>query len=233
MALLTAAGNADNDVCDRVADKVNHPNRPLPSGRLGVTQVQVWAAMLYLAGFVLAVFASPAHAWLTGSMVFLLLAYNRVLKSLPLWGNATVALLCALAIYFTEFPHVPYLTLPAIFFAFVSTFARELIKDLEDVQGDRLAGLRTFPIVVGEEKARQFSWVLVGTLLLALPMPFFIWGYGWPYAALALVLVTPWLIALLMELSQAAPNYRRCQFRCKMVMATGMVALAAGMMPGG
>ncbi len=230
MALLTFAGNADNDLCDLKTDRVNRPGRPLAAGLLKSSQVRIVAFLLYTLAVVAAWCASPWHGALALFMAVLLLVYNRKLKGLPLIGNLTVALLCALAIYFPEFPSAIRFTLPAFVFAFLATFAREVVKDIEDVEGDRAAKLRTLPLVFGISATRKLVFTLVVLLLAMLPMPLIYFGYDWHYAILSLVLAGPFLIVLLVELAKSGANYGKCQRYLKWIMLGGMIALWVGVM---
>lgn len=230
MLLLVMAGNADNDICDLAVDRVNRPTRPLPAGILKAGQVRIASIFLYGLSFIAAAIATPFHGILVACMVLLLFAYNRRLKGLPLVGNLAVSFLCGLAIYFPEFPSRPWNTLPAFVFAFFATFAREVVKDMEDMEGDRGAGLRTLPLVFSIQAARKLAFSLVAILLAILPLPAAFFGYGRSYLILATVLAAPFLIVLLLELSKPSADYGRCQRYLKWVMIGGMMALWVGVM---
>jgi 4-hydroxybenzoate polyprenyltransferase len=228
MMLLTMAGNADNDVCDLAVDRINRPGRPLPSGALAAAPVRMAAFLLYALGVVAASFASSRHACLAVFMVLLLLIYNRKLKALPLIGNLTVSLLCGLAIYFPEFPSRIHFTFPIFVFAFIATWTREVVKDIEDLKGDRAAGLHTFSIVTSVDAARKLAFTLLAALLALLPMPVIYFGYRRPYAVLSVVLAGPFLLILLWDLARPSADFSRCQRYLKWMMVGGMIALLAG-----
>jgi len=230
MALLTMAGNADNDLCDLETDRINRPDRPLPAGLLNLSQVRIAAWLLYAFGIAAAWAVDLLHGLLALGMVLLLLAYNRVFKGRVLIGNITVALLCGLAIYFPEFPGFIHATWPAFAFAFLATLAREMVKDAEDMEGDRAANLRTFPIAFGIEAARKSAFALTAILFAILPLPVFLFGYRWPYLVLATALAGPFLIMLLLELMKPGADFSRCQRWLKWVMVGGMVALWVGIL---
>ncbi len=230
MLLLTAAGNADNDVCDSESDRINHPERPLPSGLLAAKPVRAAAFFLYALAVVLAGMADVFHGILVLGMALLLVVYNRTLKKLPLVGNLAVSLLCSLAIYFPEFPRMARYTLPACVFAFLATLARELVKDLEDVKGDFAVGLNTLPIAAGANPTRKLAFSLMAVLLAMLPLPSAYLGYGMGYAAISILFAAPLLLLLLRELYRSSPDYGLCQRRLKWLMLAGMAALGAGVL---
>ncbi|HEX2613253.1 MAG TPA: UbiA family prenyltransferase [Fibrobacteria bacterium] len=227
MFLLVAAGNADNDAVDAETDRVNRPRRPIVSGAVSRGAARAAAFALYAAGILAAWIGTPVHGMLAAAMAGLLLAYNRSLKGTPVAGNLVIALLCALAVWFTEFPLPPRGALAAATFAFLATFARELVKDAEDVTGDRAAGLRTLAVVSGTPTARKLAFASTVVLLALLPAPMLM-GYGWPYAAVAALLAGPALAPLLGELAKPDANFARAQKLLKLLMLAGMVALWAG-----
>jgi geranylgeranylglycerol-phosphate geranylgeranyltransferase len=230
LALLTMAGNADNDICDVEADRINRPRRPLPTGlvKAGPARVAAWG--LYGLGIAAAARVSWLHGLLAAGMALLLVIYNRRFKGQAVIGNLSVSLLCALAIYFPEFPTRPWLTVPACVFAFLATWAREIVKDIEDLPGDEAVGLKTLPAIAGKNAARKLAFCLVALLLALLPMPSAYFDYGKVYAAFSVILVAPILLALLWELFKSNPNYRRCQRQLKGLMLGGMLALLAGVL---
>jgi len=111
----------------------------------------------------------------------LCMAYNRYLKSLPLVGNFTVALLTTLPIL------IPLKLSILAFFAFMLTFAREIVKDIEDMEGDKSKNLKTFPLLVGVNLSLALVWIclLQCLMYLALFKPFLLVGVA-PFFALFL-----------------------------------------------
>lgn len=231
MASLAAAGNAHNDLLDLAADRVNRPDRPLPSGRLPPRAAAWTAGLLYAASFALAFLLGTSQGNLAMGMGILLVLYNLRLKTLPLLGNLAVSLLCALAVCFPEFPREPvYTALPALF-ALLTTLARELAKDAEDMPGDKAVGWNTFPLAFGEEATRwAAATALIATLLL-LPYPGFFLEYHPLYMIFAAVGPAPlllWTLASLLRPSGHAPDWGRIQRRIKWTMLAGMLALLGG-----
>jgi geranylgeranylglycerol-phosphate geranylgeranyltransferase len=162
MALLAGAGNIDNDVVDIEVDRMNRPDRVLPSNILsaGFAQQVSWAiwgcgvAILFVQSVVVGIWGL--------AVVGILVVYNRYAKGTPFLGNVLVALLCAQAIV------LPWVTmgfttqmLIGACFAFIFTFAREIIKDMEDVSGDAALGLRTGPIVKGMVFCKRLATAVI------------------------------------------------------------------------
>lgn len=227
MLLLAAAGNAHNDLLDLAADRVNRPDRPLPSGRLSPRAAAWTAGVLYMAAFGAAFSLGVPKGNVAMGMGILLVFYNLRLKALPLVGNLAVALLCAMAVALPELPGRPVYTLLPAAFAFLTTLARELAKDAEDGAGDAAVGWRTFPLAHGESATRALvAAILAGTLLL-LPVPLLALEYHALYgvAALAPAGLLAWILA---RISKPAPDWSWIQKRLKWSMLAGMAAILVG-----
>jgi 4-hydroxybenzoate polyprenyltransferase len=244
LALLAAAGNVHNDILDLPVDRINRPDRPLPSGRVSPGAAGLLAGALLAASLLAGFAVGAAHGLLVCGMGGLLWAYNRRLKALPLLGNLSVSLLCALAVYFPEFPRpfaagdaaLPsgwpvYTALPALF-AFVTTLARELAKDAEDIPGDRAAGWRTFPLQFGLPATRMAVLALAAATLLLLPAPMLAeaLGYHAAYAVAAALLAVPLLLRILAAAGRREPAWGRIQRDLKWTMLAGMAAILAGVL---
>jgi geranylgeranylglycerol-phosphate geranylgeranyltransferase len=239
MLLMVGGGNADNDALDVETDRVNRPHRPLAAGHIGRGAAWTIAFLLYAGAVLCAWIGSPLHGVLAAAMALLLIAYNRTLKGRPLSGNLAISLLCGLAVYFVElpllidFPFSSHDSLPAALFAFLVTFARELVKDAEDVAGDRAAGHRTFAVVKGTEAARRLAFASVVVLLLLIPGPLLYFGYHWYYVVSIVVLGGPVLVPLLGELARTDAmviHLTRAQKLLKLFMLAGMISLLAGVL---
>jgi geranylgeranylglycerol-phosphate geranylgeranyltransferase len=228
MALLAAAGNMHNDVVDLPIDRINRPDRPLPSGSISPNAAKAGAALCLAAALALAFALGPPAGVMAAAMGALLYVYNVNLKGMPLVGNLAVALLCSLAIYLPELPHRPDYTLMPILFAFLTTVAREIAKDAEDVAGDREHGALTLPVLYGTKAARIAVAIACYATVALLPVPWLRLGYhiGYPIAAASLCL--PLLALVLAGLRAPAPAWGPMQKRLKLLMVAGMIAIVLG-----
>jgi geranylgeranylglycerol-phosphate geranylgeranyltransferase len=158
---ITAGGNVFNDLCDLEIDRINRPDRPLPSGKVTVEAAGVLAATLFSAGLVLTIPAGLPCVVIAVANSLLLLFYARTLKRTPLWGNVAVSYLAA-----SIYPFGGALaglaglerTLPLAGITCLAMLARELLKDAEDVAGDSAAGARTIPIALGVKKTGVIAY---------------------------------------------------------------------------
>src|SRR5690606_34178309 len=217
--LVAAGGNSINDVFDLRIDAINRPDRPLPSGRLSIGAARgVWA-ICTLAGIFTAAMVSPLHLGVAATAAALLYVYSAHLKPRPYSGNAVIASLVALAILFGGWAVGSSVSAyVAAGFAFLTTFARELIKDMDDVEGDREEGARTAPIVFGVAHTRLVATAVLVLTILLTPIPFLTMDYGPLFLFLVL-----FVDLILLRVVWLLPNAPRTGRSASSWMKTAMV----------
>jgi geranylgeranylglycerol-phosphate geranylgeranyltransferase len=184
--LATGAGNAVNDYFDREVDQVNAPDRPIPRGAVSPRGALAFAVALFGAAVGLSLLLPPLAVAIAVVNLVALVAYTELFKGLPGVGNAVVAYLGGSTFLFGGAAAGGDLEAVATLFALaaLSTLAREVVKDVEDVAGDREAGLNTLPISVGERRALAVAAVALGVAVLASPVPYLLGTLGVVYLAL-------------------------------------------------
>ncbi|MBE2187041.1 MAG: geranylgeranylglycerol-phosphate geranylgeranyltransferase [Rhodothermales bacterium] len=228
--LVGAGANALNDRLDVATDRVNRPNRPIPSGR--ATERQATTLWLALSAVAVGVAAqvSTWHATVAAGSVVVLAVYSRWLKGTPLVGNAVVAAVVAFALLFGgEAVGGGVLAVLGAAFAFAVNLVRELVKDVEDVDGDRVAGLNTAAVRWGVPAAMRLALAALVAVLVSLPLPV-VFGRMEPSYLLAAVGAGAALMAAganLLPVSQPTHPGRASAW-LKGAMVLGMVALAMG-----
>ncbi len=158
VTLGCAGGNTINDYFDYEIDRINRPERPLPRGAMKRKTAFWYAMFLFGLGLGFAVLISVA------AFAFALLAYITMflyawkLKPLPFIGNLTVAALTGVTpLYGAVAVGKLGLAGTLAVCAFLVNVAREVVKDIEDVEGDLKKGARTLPIIIGHKKAAYIS----------------------------------------------------------------------------
>lgn len=166
----TAAGNVINDYFDYKIDLINKPQRPIPSGRISLKNGRNYAYFLFLAGTMCGFLISYlTNNWIPFAIVLIadiiLYLYAYKLKTTPLIGNLTVGFMTGFGFVFGGFsinnPTIIMTSLFLGFFAFVMTTAREIVKDIEDIEGDRADGAKTLPILIGRKKPAILAAILI------------------------------------------------------------------------
>ena len=222
-AFGTGAGNAVNDYYDAEIDAVNRPERPIPSGRISRRGAALLSAALFVAALALTVVFLPVLAVGIGVVnLAVLVVYSSHLKRLPLVGNVAVAYLAGSAFLFggaaargVEF------TVVLFALAALVNLGREVVKDVEDIEGDAAEGARTLPVVYGERPALAVASASVVVAVALSPAPYFVFDrFGVAY--LAAVGVAD---AVLLE--GARRSWKSPESGQKILKAAMFVALAA------
>jgi len=182
--LAVAAGNAINDYFDREVDAINNPERPIPRGAVSPRGALGFSVLLFL-GAIVAAFALPPLAIAIAAVNLLaLVGYTEVFKGTPGAGNALVAYLGGSTFLFGGAAVGNARAAVVLFLlAALSTFAREVIKDAEDLAGDAAEGLVTLPVAVGERRALWIGTAALAIAVLASPVPYLRGTFGLPYLA--------------------------------------------------
>ncbi len=182
---FAGASNILNDIFDINIDKKNQPHRPLPSGEISVWAALVYMLALYFTGIYTVFNLSPLAIEIALVVVLpTLVLYTPLFKRIPLIGNMAVAAVLGLVFLFSEAAFtgmVSTMWVPA-WLAFGLTFIRELVKDVEDVEGDKLNGAKTFPVRFGVQKSLYLVYLLIIVFCLLWWIPYFNNMYGNIYA---------------------------------------------------
>lgn len=164
-----AAGYILNDYHDVKIDIVNKPGRVVV-GRL-VTRRKALFAYFILTSLAIGVgfLAGKKAGLLVLICCFMLWLYSARLKCIPLLGNLVVALLVSFSLFLPSlfFEAKQEAVIFFCLFAFLSNLIRELVKDMEDMRGDRQHDCKTFPLRFGIPASRNLINML-GLLLLCL-----------------------------------------------------------------
>ena len=168
--LLVGGGNALNDYNDRETDKENHPERPIPSGSISADTASIYAQALLGSGLLILLFTlenkMPFVIALIG--ILLLTAYENGLKAAGISGNITVGLMSGAVFLFAGMAvNDPGPTLWMFGLAVLATITREIIKDIQDLEGDR--DRRTLPASIGIENSMR---VAILFLLIAIGLSY-------------------------------------------------------------
>jgi geranylgeranylglycerol-phosphate geranylgeranyltransferase len=223
-----AAANAMNDRLDVEADRVNRPDRPVPSGRVTVGAATATAVVCGIVSVALAAGVGPRAAALALAWLALTALYSATLKGVPIVGNVAVALVASTPFLMGGFTQGKYLlALIPCSLAFLVHLAREIVKDVEDVEGDRTVGVRTFAVRRGSAASYALARaVMIGLMGLA-AYPFAIGVYGWGYAAVVIVIDVA-LVWLMARMGSLKPGSRLPSNVLKVVMCLGLAAFVLG-----
>jgi len=226
---ITIGGYIINDYFDMDADRINKPGKNL----VGTTFSVALATNLYYLFSALGVIGGLLISWwvyeINYGLIFLFTAgmlwfYSERYQCQPVLGNLVVAFLSALSFglvwlfdFFalknnaelfstaqSNFAFVNRLVLIYMGFAFLSSLFREMVKDMEDIEGDKRMGCRTLPVTVGINKAKLYTTIAGAIMLLFMIwVQYFLYASAFYFAAGFFVIIDLLLIVILYKLRKA------------------------------
>lgn len=230
-AAIAIAANAINDYFDVDIDRINKPHRPLPVGKISIRAAKRFALVFFGSGIGLALLISPASLVLATISALLLYWYSQKFKRTPLWGNIIVSLATGMAFIYGGIAVGRWKSaiIPAIF-SFFMHLGREIIKDIQDQDGDRQNHAQTFPIRCGTTAARMLTTIVFGILILLTLVPYWMGYYNIYYLILVLVGVDGVMVYVLIKMwqSSAPSQLNRLSNILKADMLLGLLALYLG-----
>lgn len=245
---IAAAGNIINDIYDIETDLVNRPSKVI----VGKSMSEKTAYTLFISlnsvgvliGFYLSNLVGRSGFFAIFVMISALLyVYASYLKQSILLGNIVVSILVSLSILIVGvFELIPVITaqnqttqltffkilLDYALFAFSINLIREMVKDLEDIDGDYKSGLKTLPIVFGRGRASKAVFAL--TLLPLFGSIYYVVTYLFKFeviiAYFVILIIAPLIyIAVKSYNAKTKKHYRHISNMLKLVMLLGMLSI--------
>ncbi|NCT95303.1 MAG: UbiA family prenyltransferase [Chitinophagaceae bacterium] len=248
---IAAAGNIINDYFDLNIDQINKPQKVVVNVIINRRWVIFWHMVLSMTGLFFTAYALPLslywHLVLANmACVVLLWVYSTNLKKQLLVGNLLISFLTGwviLILFLSKYPltihqlmstgaqDARFFRLTALYagFAFIISLVREVVKDMEDVEGDRRYGCRTMPIAWGINASKVFVavWLIVLIASLALLQLYVIplgWWHSALYCLLAIILPLLWIFRKLFK-AQTPADYHKLSSAIKYVMLAGILSM--------
>ena len=161
-SMIAAAGYMINDYYDVKIDYINKPDEVIIGRTMKRRVALFYHSILNFSAIGIGWLLAPRMALAIFIAAFLLWLYSNQLKRLPFIGNFTVALLTAASIWLIGFYYQKseLLVLTYALFAFFLNLIREIIKDIEDRDGDRKHGCKTLPIILGFRNTKKVIFAI-------------------------------------------------------------------------
>lgn len=175
---LTASAMVMNDIVDIEIDRINAPERPLPSGAISKNVATIFGVLLVFSGVLSAVPISTYAVILAIFTFIISLLYNLYGKKLGLPGNMMVAFCIAVPFLFGGIAVSSTIDITVtVFFllAFLASVGREITKGIADIEGDKIKGIKTIALVNGSKIAALGAATFYILPVLITPIPY-IWG---------------------------------------------------------
>ncbi|WP_372792436.1 geranylgeranylglycerol-phosphate geranylgeranyltransferase [Lutibacter sp.] len=243
--LITAAGYVINDILDIKTDLINKPRKVIVTKNFSIEKAQWLYLVLNATGIILGIglalnIERPSYSFIFIGASLLLYYYSKKFKSKPLIGNLIVSFLTAFSIYIlylfdinktiqtTNQQLITNVLIVLSIFAFLLNFIREIVKDIEDVNGDYSLKINTLPILIGKKRTSKIASILC---LLPLSLSVYIvirFASIYKFTSLYLVVFTiiPLLyIALKLVAAKSIKDYKKLSTILKISMFLGINAL--------
>lgn len=248
--LITASGNVINDIFDYRIDKINKGEKQVLQSTTDLKGAKTTYLSLVITGALISFCVAYDIENLKLFLIYpaavgILFIYSYKLKHIPFLGNFVVSIFIALVIYILVFAERAGVALLAtdhpdqylkfffliygfMWFAFIANLIREIIKDLEDIDGDRQNGSKSLPIVVGNKGAKIvaviFNVILIISMILLNMKPniensILKTAYEWILLFLAIAL------AKLIWTAKTKPQFYRISQSLKVYMILGLLYL--------
>lgn len=244
---IAAAGYIINDLFDVNIDLVNKPGKVLIGKVISRKMAYNWYAIFNLLGFIFSLYvAILTKQLLIGVAAILVIGflywYSAQLKKSFLWGNILVAGISAWSLTIMGFfaghvfvqetalaDKILWVTIIYTLFAFITSLIREVVKDVEDLEGDQLHGCTTMPVIWGLAKTKAYIYFLFTTLIVLLFGAIAVTAYlGWWILTGYSILLSCLVLALaLVELKRARTPaaFSALSGRLKWLMLAGTLSL--------
>ncbi|MBD1913865.1 MULTISPECIES: geranylgeranylglycerol-phosphate geranylgeranyltransferase [unclassified Leptolyngbya] len=226
---MMSAACAINDYWDVEKDRVDHPERPLPSGRLMPQQVWYTAAILFGCALVASIPLGIYPFLLVAVSTAVLWEYSHLLTLNGILGNLIVATVISGLIFLGSLvAGRPFAMLYPIGFLFCLAFAKEVVWDIHDAEGDRRQGIVTIANRLGDQTAFTIAWGLLILLLGSIPLAVTLlpMAHPWVFTVFALITVISLGIALArFQTQRSSQTYEAFVLWDRLSMVFGVVAL--------
>lgn len=245
--IIAAGGNVVNDLYDVEIDKINKPDRRIIAHKISIEHGYRFYFTLVASGALIAIFLAYQVGKLSLFIIYplavgMLWSYSRWFKRLPLSGNLIVSVFTACIPLILLIPEWKNVIEPGFrtsiylftvfgfsYFAFITNLIREVVKDVEDLEGDAAVGAVTIPTVFGIQRSRRFILQLSGFMLLS----FILWtAFLYKYMSLGLILYFTLLIIpatiyliIITARSTSKEDFHRISMGLKGLMVLGLFYL--------
>ncbi|MCD6215666.1 MAG: UbiA family prenyltransferase [Candidatus Aenigmarchaeota archaeon] len=226
--ILSSAGLVINDYYDVEMDKINAPQRPIPSGKISKRSALIYSIILFVIGI--------SFAGLINTQCFILAIVNSLLEIIYSWkakkmffiGNVVDSWFVLSSFLFgsmivTGIMSTGLVVIVVCLLAFLSNMGREIFGDIEDIVGDKAVGANTLPVKLGVNKAKLIAYlfIIASVILSFLPFEFHLLGRYYIYIV---------VLADIIFIYSLTKNAHATQKWTRIAMIVALIAFIAGLL---
>jgi 4-hydroxybenzoate polyprenyltransferase len=219
------AGYWLNDACDLETDKINAPLRYVRIESVGKKRLFIAALIANLSAILLALGVSMYCFLLTLLLQVLLLCYAFFGKKMGLWGNLLVAF-CSSSVFLILHCAVNPLQIGIwvgfITWSLVLSLLREILKDVEDVEGDAHIAAQSFVLIYGERLTKKMLYALLLLLNLSLALACYVLKMPLLYAYAVFFGLSSIFLVRQIDAAREKSHYSQLSLYAKLLMLTGI-----------
>ena len=245
---IAAGGYIINDIYDIETDAINKPNKVTIGTKISESIANKLYILFTFIGVCLGFYLShkvgrPPFFGLFVIIAASLYVYASYLKQIAVAGNIVVSILVALSLLIVGiFELIPAITIQNetvqstmlevltdyAIFAFLINFIREIVKDIEDVDGDHKVGMQTLPILFGKARTSKVTMALtlITIIIIVYYVTTFLYMHVEAIAYYLIAVVGPLIyIAIKMFTAESNAQFKHISFMLKIVMIFGMLSM--------
>ncbi len=245
---IAAGGYIINDIYDIETDAINKPNKVTIGTKISESIANKLYILFTFIGVCLGFYLShkvgrPPFFGLFVIIAASLYVYASYLKQIAVAGNIVVSILVALSLLIVGiFELIPAITIQNetvqstmlevltdyAIFAFLINFIREIVKDIQDVDGDHKVGMQTLPILFGKARTSKVTMALtlITIIIIVYYVTTFLYMHVEAIAYYLIAVVGPLIyIAIKMFTAESNAQFKHISFMLKIVMIFGMLSM--------
>ncbi len=252
--LIAAGGYVINDYVDVEVDQVNKPLKKVIGQSITMKSAYLYYWILTVLGIIIGFYISYKVKYFMLGFIFVIIAmmlwfYSTQYKKMVFWGNFVISLLSAMVVMIVwlfeffalranpvnyaeamkQLGLISMVITAYALFAFLVTMIREIVKDVEDMEGDRPAGIKTMAVVSGVKASKKFAlFITLLTVIILAGCQY--WLYGMKLMLVfwyLLIVVQTLLVYLIFSILKAKTkeDFHFLSNAAKIIMVAGILSM--------
>ena len=225
--LTIASGYIINNFYDAKKDLINRPKKAMIDRLVSQeTKLKVYFTINFIVAFLM-FFISWRAILFFSAYIFLIWLYSHKLKKIFLVGNITASVLAVLPffgilMYYKNFYEVIF---AHALFLYLLILIREMIKDLENIEGDLITDYKTIPVVFGEKTAKTIITILTFCTLIPVYFLIEIYDVGYMDSYFYISLIMLLFFVMLLWKSSSKTEFLKLHFLLKLIIVSGVFCI--------